>query len=115
MKVDAVTPLDAVAEWHRHGEVVGAVGGLIRRERIDPFAGVLVDVPQHVHHQALAGRHGWTARNKHVEVVGHAVAEDLVGDVHLLAGDGDWQAPSAEPLSKTHGFEWQHGGAATNG
>ncbi len=102
-ELDTVTPHDAMAQRHGHLHAVSAVRRSVSSQRVDPLAGVLVDVPQQVHDQSLAGRAGRTAGDKQVEIVGHAVAEDLVDHVDLLARHGDRQATAAEALRKPFG------------
>ena len=102
-ELQPIAPHDPASQRHGHGQVVGAVRGAISRQRVDPLAGVLIDIPQVVHHQPLAGWHGRTARYEHVEVVGDAVAADLVDHVDLLAWDRNRQAAATEALCERYG------------
>ena len=64
--------------------------GLSAGQRVDPLAGLLIEIPERVVQQALLGWRRW-AWHEEVEVVDHAVAEDLVDHEHLVARQIDRQ------------------------
>jgi len=88
--------LHAVAKVHPLPKLDGHLGKVVvvdrwlGRQRVDPLARLLIQVPQSVKDQALPGRGGWTG-HEHVVVVHHAVAEDLIHHIDLVTRhiDGD--------------------------
>src|SRR5215471_13538321 len=96
-----------MAQLNRQLRVIGVVRRPVGGQRIDPLTGVLVDVPQVVEHETLARRARRATRNEQVEVVSDAIAEDLIDDVDLLAGNRDRQSTATEALRERGHFERQ--------